>query len=134
MPNAITVIGANTPELLPFRVTATTVVGGCTASDYVNLKVFKITSDILVPTAFTPNNDGKNDVLKPILIGMKRLDFFTMYNRFGQVVFTTSDSSKGWNGNINGVQQPTGIYVILAQGVDYSGKKIVKQGTVVLLR
>ena len=119
---------------IPFTVTATTVIGGCSVSDEMLVKVFKNGPDILMPNAFSPNGDGKNDVLKPILIGMKKLDYFTVYNRFGQVVFTTSEKDRGWDGNIKGIKQDVGIYAIIAKGRDYLGNIVFKKGTVMLLR
>jgi gliding motility-associated-like protein len=132
--NPIATIGAGASDIVTFQVKATTVVGNCSATDAVSLKVFKIGPDILLPTAFTPNNDGKNDVLKPILIGMNRLEFFSVYNRYGQVVYTTSQKDKGWDGTVKGVLQNSGVFVVVAKGTDYLGKRIVKKGTVVLIR
>ncbi len=107
---------------------------GCYAEDAVVVRVFKTQPDIFVPSGFTPNNDGRNDILKPIPVGITKLDFFSVYNRFGQLIYTTSEFGKGWDGNFSGSAQPSGTYVFIAQGVDFTGKVIFKKGTSVLVR
>ncbi len=107
---------------------------GCKGSDEIVVKIFKTQPDIFIPTAFTPNNDGKNDVLKPIPVGITRIDFFRIYNRAGQLIFDTKEYMKGWDGKVGGVPQQSGTYVFTAQGVDYTGKTVFKKGTVVLIR
>ncbi|MCZ2222598.1 MAG: gliding motility-associated C-terminal domain-containing protein [Chitinophagales bacterium] len=107
---------------------------GCKGEDEIVVKIFKTQPDIFIPTAFTPNSDGKNDVLKPIPVGITKIDFFRIYNRAGQLIFETKEYMKGWDGTIGGTPQPSGTYVFTAQGVDYKGKIIFKKGTVVLIR
>jgi gliding motility-associated-like protein len=107
---------------------------GCVGEDELVVKVYKTQPDIFIPTAFTPNNDGKNDILKPIPVGITRIDFFRIYNRFGQLIYETKEYLKGWDGNVAGTPQASGTYVFSAQGVDYTGKTIFKKGTVVLIR
>lgn len=107
---------------------------GCFDTDTINVKVFKIDPDLLVPTAFSPDNDGTNDVFRPIVIGMKSLDAFRVYNRWGQLVFSTTQTGFGWDGNFKGMPQGAGTYVWYAAGVTYLGKKIERKGTVILIR
>jgi gliding motility-associated-like protein len=108
--------------------------GGCSATDQVTVRVYKNGPDILVPSGFTPNGDGKNDVIRPALVGISKFNFFSIYNRWGQLVFTTNEVNKGWDGNFSGVAQPAGTYVYQAQGTDYRGKILFRKGTVVLIR
>src|SRR5690606_6725732 len=68
---------------------------GCITVDTQLVRVFK-QDDIHVPKAFTPNGDGKNDVLKPILVGVRELSYFRIYNRWGNLLFETRDANKGW--------------------------------------
>ena len=107
---------------------------GCVDSASLTVKVFKTMPEVFVPTAFTPNGDGKNDVLKPIAVGMQRLDLFNVYNRWGQLVFSTSVNGKGWNGTVNGQQQGPGTYVWMVKAVDYTGAPYIQKGTAVLIR
>lgn len=107
---------------------------GCFAYDTINVKVFFTDPDIFVPTAFTPNGDGKNDKLKPIPVGVQSMDYFRVYNRYGQQVFNTTVIGEGWDGKINGTEQGTNTYTWYVQGTDYLGKRIFKKGTSTLIR
>lgn len=107
---------------------------GCFGEDEIVVRIFRTEPDLFVPTAFTPNKDGKNDILKPIAVGITQLNFFRIYNRWGQLVFETKELEKGWDGTINGVPQASGTFVFVTQGVDYTGKVIFKKGTCVLIR
>ncbi|MEO7530836.1 MAG: T9SS type B sorting domain-containing protein, partial [Sediminibacterium sp.] len=108
--------------------------GGCFADDDLKVRVFKTGPDIIVPTAFTPNGDGRNDVSRPVLLGITKLNFFSIYNRWGQLLFSTTEENKGWDGNFSGVAQPSGTYIYLASGVDFLGRVVLRKGTVVLIR
>ena len=107
---------------------------GCYGEDNITVKVFHTGPDIFMPNAFTPNGDGRNDVIRPVLVGVKQFDFFRIYNRWGQLVFSTNQSGKGWDGRISGQEQSSNNFVFVVQGVDYTGKTIVKKGTVMLIR
>jgi gliding motility-associated-like protein len=107
---------------------------GCADTDSIKIKVLSSEPDILVPTAFTPNNDKKNDILKPIPVGVTRLLFFRVFDRFGQMIYNTTNMGDGWNGQYMGRDQNSGTYVWAVQGLAYTGKVITKKGTVTLLR
>jgi gliding motility-associated-like protein len=87
-----------------------------------------------IPTAFTPNNDGKNDLLKPILLGNVVRYHFWVYNRWGELIFETTDVTKGWNGMYKGQTQGSGVFVWLCtyQFENETPKK--EKGTFVLIR
>ena len=106
----------------------------CTDSAFINVKVFKTNPYIFVPTAFTPNGDGLNDIVRPIAVGMKQINYFQVYNRWGQLVFSTQINGQGWNGMIGGALQSTGVYVWLVRGVDYLNRPFFQKGTVTLIR
>lgn len=127
-----------TPTALPqdniqYVVTATSA-GGCLGTDTIMVHLFKIDPDMYVPTAFTPNGDGDNDIFKPILIGMKELRYFRVYNRFGNLVYSTTDIGKGWDGTYGGRGQDPATYVWMAEGVTFKGEVRLKKGYVVLIR
>ncbi len=107
---------------------------GCEGTDNIRVKVYKVDPDMYVPNAFTPNKDGLNDVIRPILLGIKELKYFRVYNRWGQMVFSTSAREKGWDGNFGGRPQEAGTYVWMAEGVTYTGITKQKKGYVVLIR
>jgi adhesin/invasin len=90
--------------------------------------------NIYVPRVFTPNNDGNNDVLKPILVGIATFHYMNVYNRWGNLVFTTQDPTRGWDGTFKGVAQPVETYLWIAEGVDIEGKTIVQKGMTSLVR
>ena len=107
---------------------------GCFARDTINVKVYKIQADLLVPTGFSPNRDNLNELFRPILIGMRSLDLFRVYNRWGQMLYSGTDANAGWDGTFGGKGQEAGTYVWYAEGTDYKGTKIKKKGYVVLIR
>ena len=111
-----------------------TTLDGCKAMDSINVWLFNMTEDIYVPSAFTPNGDGKNDVLRPILMGMMRLNSFKVFNRFGEMVFQTSENGVGWDGVYNGRPQDPATFVWMAEGVTYKGVLRKKKGYAVLIR
>ena len=97
------------------------------------VRVFKTLPDIFVPNAFTPGKGG-NSVFRPIPVGISRLDYFKVYNRWGQLVYATSAMGQGWDGRVNGKLQDTGSFVWVTQGLSYAGKTIFRKGTMVLIR
>lgn len=107
---------------------------GCYGEDNIKVTVFKTGPEIFVPSAFTPNGDGRNDFIYPICVGIRQLNFFRMYNRWGQLIFSTSQMGKGWDGRISGTPQSSGNFVYMVQGVDYTGKTIFKKGNILLIR
>lgn len=89
---------------------------------------------VYVPSGFTPNADGKNDVLRPVASSVIPNFVFRVYNRFGQVLFETKQAQKGWNGRFNGVEQPAGAYVWIFSYTKADGRLRTFKGTTVLLR
>jgi gliding motility-associated-like protein len=118
---------------ITYLVRATNAIG-CYGEDNITVKVFKTGPEIFIPSAFTPNGDINNDVIRPILVGIKQLNYFRIYNRWGQLVFSTSESGKGWDGRISGIIQSTANFVYVVQAVDYTGRVIFKKGNIVLIR
>lgn len=130
--NPIATIGSNRDNI---RYTVTAVDSmGCRAVDNLLISIFKNGADIFVPTGFTPNADGKNDQLRPLVVGITKNYYFSVYNRWGQQVFLTTEIGKGWDGIFQGKAQASGAYVFLAEGTDFNGQKIIRKGTVVLIR
>ncbi|RYZ21286.1 MAG: gliding motility-associated C-terminal domain-containing protein [Chitinophagaceae bacterium] len=90
--------------------------------------------DIYVPDAFTPNNDGKNDILRPITAGIRELRYFSVFDRNGQRVYHSSDTRSGWDGRLKGIPLGTSTFVYVVEGVTYDGRHVLKKGTVTLIR
>ncbi len=104
---------------------------GCVSSSQVIIKVSKPLE--LMPNAFTPNGDGKNDVFRIPPGYSIELNEFSVFDRWGNMVFTTKDISKGWDGNSNGKKSPSGTYVFFIKGV-YEGKPVFIKDNIVLVR
>jgi gliding motility-associated-like protein len=115
-----------------YTVEATTT-SGCTATGRIAV-VAATNVGLIVPNAFTPNNDGHNDILKVLGFGIQSLKYFRVYNRWGQLVFASANESTGWNGSIGGQPAPGGTYVWMAAGVDFNGRLMQGEGTVILIR
>lgn len=90
--------------------------------------------EVFVPTAFSPNNDGKNDRLRPTLKGIKELRYFRIFNRGGQVVYDSKTALPGWDGKFGGVPQSTQVYVWMLGGIGLDGKLYTQKGTCLLVR
>jgi len=106
----------------------------CVDSAFVTVRIFKTNPQVFVPTGFTPNGDGRNDIIRPIAVGLTELEYFQIFNRWGQMVFSTTTNGKGWDGKIGGKEQGTGVYVWVVKGVDFTGKSVFAKGTVTLIR
>lgn len=106
---------------------------GCEANYTKNLKVVNLCT-VMVPNAFTPNNDGLNDRLYPLNAYKATNLKFSIFNRYGQLVFSTRDWEIKWNGEINNRPAPTGLYLWLLEYNDASHKRITRKGTTLLIR
>jgi len=115
-----------------YELTVTTA-EGCVAKDSIHIEVFK-GSAIYVPNAFTPDGNGLNDRLKPAYAGIKKLYYFTVYNRWGQKVFSTNNTRDGWDGKVGGKIPATGTYVWLLKAEDITGKVYQMKGTVTVIK
>lgn len=115
-----------------YKVVGSTI-AGCRGEGFVRVRVYD-GPDLYVPSGFTPNNDGKNDKFFPFPVGIKELKLFRVYNRWGQLVYSTSKLNDGWDGKTGGILQQTGVYVWTVEGVTRDNKIITKRGTVTLIR
>lgn len=101
---------------------------GCIGEDKVLVKVYTGPT-VYVPTAFTPNGDGKNELFLPVYVGIKELKSFVIFNRWGQLVFQTTDMRKGWKGADN-----PGTFVWTITATTYLDQPITLKGTVTIIR
>lgn len=107
---------------------------GCADSAYVLVRVYQVKPTIFVPTAFTPNGDGLNETVYPISVGIRKINYFSIYNRWGQLVFTTTQDRHGWDGRLSGRLQNSAVFVWMVSAEDYLGTPIFLKGTVALIR
>ena len=107
---------------------------GCAATDTIHIFPKQCIIDLFIPTAFSPNNDQLNDLLKPRVYGTLVSFNMEVYNRYGQLIFKSNDAGKGWDGKFKGTSVPTGVFVwqcsyqFLGKAVEY------QKGTVTLFR
>ncbi|MEP6947941.1 MAG: T9SS type B sorting domain-containing protein [Ginsengibacter sp.] len=102
----------------------------------VDTQLVKTVKDVemYVPTAFTPNNDGLNDLLRPILMGVKELRYFRIFNRLGQLLFETKSQGAGWDGSLQGIPQTTQVVVWTVEGIGVDNKIYGRKGSSILMR
>mgnify|MGYP001591663067 FL=1 len=132
IPNPVALF-SNPSTGMQYKVVAFTA-NGCSDSAYIVIKVFKTRPTVFVPSAFTPNSDGLNDLLRPIAVGIKSIEYFNIYNRWGQLLFTTKINGHGWDGRINGQPQPSSTFVWMVRATDYTGAAFFQKGVVTLIR
>lgn len=126
---------ASPVETTLFTVKVTDVYG-CYKNDTVTIFVTERICDepyVYIPNAFTPNGDGNNDVL---YVRSEILDQFILrvYNRLGELMFETTDQSKGWDGKYKGEYCTPGVYDYYMEGRCVNMEPIMKKGNVTLIR
>jgi gliding motility-associated-like protein len=106
---------------------------GCRNEDSILINV-DYRDNLFVPSAFTPNGDGKNDVFRVANITFQRLLEFRVFNRWGQEIYSTNDPRKGWDGSWKGVPQDIGVYQYLIRVAYPDGLVESYKGNVSLVR
>ena len=105
----------------------------CVTTDTLQMLVLKKPGYYL-PSAFTPNSDGLNDVVRPYLVGMQSLKSFAIFNRWGKQVYATRTEGEGWDGKFQGIDQPAAVYVWMLEFYDADGRLVTEKGTITLIR
>lgn len=133
----ITDANTATPTVSPLQNTTYTLlvtdINGCTDTDTVRISVKSI-DDVFIPSAFSPNGDGRNDIFRLVPFGLTELERFQIFNRWGQMVFDAGSLTDGWDGTFGGEPQPQGTYIFYLSGFDYKGDAIIRKGNITLLR
>lgn len=106
---------------------------GCVGYDSINIKYYT-GPQFYIPNAFTPNGDGTNDYFRFIPVGIKEYHFFRIFNRWGELMHSSLDFRKGWDGYFKGRPAAVDTYLWILEGIDMYGNKLFKKGTVTLLR
>ena len=109
---------------------------GCSAEDSILIKVnFEgAKNKLYIPTAFTPNKDGKNEFFRPAVSGPVSKYEFNIFNRWGELVFRTNDPTRGWDGTFKGIDLPTGVYVYWLKANGICTGETFRKGTITLIR
>ncbi len=120
-------VALNNSENFRLDVTGTE---GCSATATASIRIFR---KLFMPNAFTPNGDNVNDVFR-IPPGVTiTLYEFSVFDRWGNKLFTTTDITKGWNGVVKGTKSLSGVYMYLIRGADDKGS-ITEKGSFTLIR
>ena len=135
-PGFINDVHTQTPKVYPpedgiYTLTVNSNVGCGSSFSSAAVKVYK---DIFVPSAFTPNGDGKNDKFRVLAADNYKQFKLRIYNRWGQLIFETSDIHRAWDGRFNDQQQPSDVYIYYLEIRTASNRNITKKGTVTLIR
>lgn len=127
------------PEMSPFNTTdyileITDDFTGCKNYDTARVNVDVLTL-LAFPTGFSPNGDGVNDIAKIIkYLNIEKLIDFTIYDRWGEIVFITEDISKGWDGTYKGKDVEIGMYAWIINAQTKDNEKITKTGNITIIR
>ena len=113
--------------------------GGCTATDFVTIVLTCGSGNLYIPNTFSPNNDGMNDVFYPRGKGINGIKQFTVFNRWGNVVFQKSnfavnDVSFGWDGTYKNQPVNSDVFVYQLEVICGTGELFVTKGNVTLIR
>ena len=121
-----------TPDVSTLYFVTATSDHGCVAIDSISINVS--TESILnVPNAFTPGS-GANNLFYILKNGSANINYFRIFNRWGELMFETNDIRTGWDGTYKGTPQPFGVYIYEIQAVTTNGKMFTKKGNLTLLR
>ena len=123
---------ANIKKEITYTVKVTTAFG-CTATDAITIKTFCQSTQVFIPNAFTPDNDGINDVLIVRGKGIASVKYFRIFNRWGELIFernnfAANDVKFAWDGKIRGVVGPPDVFVYVAEVICESGETYVYKG------
>jgi gliding motility-associated-like protein len=117
---------------ITYYVTGVSLLQGCPQTD--SFRVTVIEQDVFVPSAFSPNGDGINDIFHVTARKLITLQEFKIMNRWGQQIFETRDISKGWDGNFKGKMQDPGVYYYMIKVASPTGKTQFLKGDITLIR
>ena len=106
---------------------------GCESFDTIKIQVYQA-PEIYLPNAFTPGGITANNLYRALPVGIKEFRYLKIFNRYGQEIFYTTNAQVGWDGSFKGKAQSSGVYVVIASGVDFRGTVIDRQATVMLIR
>jgi len=135
-PAYISDVNALQPKVYPtqditYTLSAFSTVGCGSASDDVHITLYQ---ELFIPNSFTPNGDGLNDKFRIRVFDNYKILRFVIYNRWGSLVYSSTNAIDGWDGTYKGYQQQAGAYIYYLEMESTAGRKIIKQGTIQLLR
>lgn len=90
--------------------------------------------EVVLPTGFSPNGDGRNDTFAPLGTRFAKNVTFQIWNRWGQEVYNSTDANKGWDGYFKGTQAQTGVYAYMLKYTNSLNEEVIIKGNVTLVR
>jgi gliding motility-associated-like protein len=125
-----TISGLNPYNSVTIQVRA---LGGCTQAVSTAVTATTFAEEVYVPNSFTPNGDGKNDVIMVYATGIRTLKFM-IFNQWGQKVYEGTNPNSGWDGRFGGKDAPMGVYMYTATVILHNGVEVNKKGSINLIR
>lgn len=107
--------------------------GGLGAVSYSNVSCVTFIPQVYAPTAFSPNDDGRNDDFQVFVPNLRNAEL-TIFNRWGKLLFRTLDLSQSWNGKFEGRTVPEGVYVYVVSGTGVDGLPFSRSGTITVIK
>ncbi len=115
-------------------ISATPSIGGCIGlTQGYTITVKPLNKDVFVPNVFSPNGDGKNDILYVYGNYITKVDM-RIFNQWGQMIAHITNKTQGWNGTFKGTQQPVGVYVYVLKAELSTGKTVELKGSITIVR
>lgn len=134
-PGTLSCVSCSNPVATPSQTTTYTLTvtqNGCTATDEVTVTVDVKCGELFVPTAFSPNGDGENDVLQVMGNCIEDMTF-TVFDRWGEAVFQTTDPAKVWDGTYKGKKLDAAVFAYYLQAT-VDGIQVKKHGNITLVK
>jgi gliding motility-associated-like protein len=121
------------PEETTIYIVTMTDINGCENTDTIEIEVLN-EFEIIIPDGFTPNGDGLNDVFHIVIIGLIEVQDISIFNRWGELVFYTTERQGGWDGTYRGIPQEIATYVVVVRIADPKGNPVKVAGTTTIIR
>jgi gliding motility-associated-like protein len=135
--NNLSCVNCSNPISTPLKTTIYTLsvvdINGCENNDSIIVRVSR-KNEIFVPNIFTPNDDGQNDIVFIKGHYIKKLLYWKIFDRWGELMFQTSDIEQGWDGTYKGRKVDMDRYIYLIELEDYGNSVILKKGSITLIR
>jgi gliding motility-associated-like protein len=132
VPSFTAINRGTTPEIA--TITAIPFINGCTGtSQAYKITVLPLNKDVFVPNVFSPNRDGKNDLLYVYGNYITKVDMH-IFNQWGQEIAKITNKTQGWDGTHKGNAQPVGVYVYVLKAELSDGRIVNLKGSITLIR
>ncbi len=132
VPSFIAINRTNSPKVA--TITAVPSIAGCSGlTQQYRITVLPLNKDVFIPNVFSPNKDGKNDILYVYGNYIDKVDV-RIFNQWGQQIAAINNKAQGWDGTHKGNPQPVGVYVYTAKVLLTDGRTVELKGSITLVR